>query len=380
VHKQQRITLLSLLAAAALLASSCDNSFGVFASIQEEVAQSGTGIFKNSTVTRAFAFGASYYATQTKLYSRTIAGGSWGIVSIDGSADYTCLSATTDGSSVLYVATGDSAATNAVYSSAGGATWSGMDTAALAAAGSVVDNLFFANGYLFAEAHEKFASETPADHTYTLYYWNGSAFVAVNASLTSSAEPFVGVVWDGASFWYATRDALYQGTTAAPPFAMTSITAAGPVYYSATITSIAYSEAASALYVGTYSTYLYQYASSSWTRKTVGSGGPLSAIVDVGGGSSHLLVGEGFTEDDDTDGGYYEGTYSSFTTGDSGAVAHSESIYDTTVNGIAVNDFFWDAANNTLFVCLSSGASSSLYGLYSSVYDGSSSWTGWDAE
>ena len=384
MHTQRRTTLLSLLAAAALLLSSCDNSFGVFSSIQDEVEQTGTDIFKNSSVKRAFAFGANYYANQNKLFTRTIAGSSWTVAPINGSSDYeTCFSATKD-SNKLYASVEDSSGANAVYSSSDGLAWTRLDSS-FPPSGAIVDMLFYANGYLFAQCHAGYTTADDAtDDSYSLYYSDGSsAFAAVNASLTSVAQPFVGVVWDtGAScFWYATRNALYQGTSAAPPFTVLAVTATGPIADSLTITSIAYSAPASALYVGTYTGKLYQYT-TSWQSKSVGSGGPITAFADVGStGSSHLLVGEGFTEDDNTDGGYYEGSFASFVAGASGDVAKSESIYDTTVIGTAVNDFYWDDTKHTLFICVAPGAKTSLYGLYSSVYStGTSSWSGWDAE
>lgn len=380
MHTQRRTTLLSLLAAAALLLSSCDNSFGVFSSIQDEVEQTGTDIFKNSQVTRAFALGTSYYATQTKLYSRAIASGSWDVVAINGSKDYeTCFSATSDGSK-LYASIEDSSGADAVYSSTDGSAWTRLDTS-FPPSGSIVDDLFYAQGYLFAQCHAGYTTADDAtDDSYSLYYSDGSsAFAAVNASLTSVAKPFVGVAHFGSAFWYATRSALYSNSAPTSGAITDQTSTAG--LSSQTITSIAYSSPASALYVGTYAAKLFQYDGTSWTSESVGSGGPITALVDVGSTSSHLLVGEGFTEDDDTDGGYYEGSFASFVAGASGDVAKSESVYDTTVIGTAVNAFYWDDTKNTLFICVAPGASTSLYGLYSSLYSaGTSSWSGWDAE
>jgi hypothetical protein len=381
MHIQHRATLLAALAAAAFLASSCDNSSGLFASIQDETKQTGSSPFEEVAVTQAFRFDGSYYCRTAKLYSRAVSGDTWSLVSVNGSTDYTCYSAADDGDTAYYAAIENASGDNQVlvYTAASSA-WSSLDISSMPS-GSIIDSLYFVNGTLFAELHENYASETPDDHQYTLYYWTGSAFAEVDATdFSSTSAPFVGVVWDsGASrFWYATTSAVYQGTGAASGG---GTAVSGP---SGTFTCLAYSSLADAIYVGTDDEVLWQYASSAWSKSTaLDSNEPVTAIVEVGSTSSYLLVGVGFTEDEDTSGGYYEGPFSSLSYGDDEAVADSESVFDTTVYGTAVSSFFWDTTDSEhrLFVCVYPGATSSLYGLYmSSTSDDGTTWSGWDAE
>jgi len=374
VRTSHSVALPLALIAAALLSASCDNSVGLFASIQEETKQNGSSPFEEAAVSRAFRYNGAYYAQQAKLRSRAVGSDSWSVVPINGSKDYTCFSVAGNGDTAYYVSLENASGGNVVYRYDG--SWTALDTSAFPA-DSVADNLFFVNGYLFAECHENYSNaDDENDDRYTLYYsFGGSAFTKVGAAdeLTSLSAPFVGAAYYGTTYYCATSSTVYSFT------AVTGTVAAvtGP---SGTFTCLAYSSVANALYVGTDSDKLWQYDGSSWASTSpFDSHEPVTAVVEVGSSSSHLLVGVGFKSSYSTEGGYYEGSFSSLGYGDDGAVAHSSSVFDTTVYGTAVNSFFWDGSANTLFVCVSPGASSSLYGLYASTYDGSS-WSGWDAE
>jgi len=397
VNILHRATLASL-AAAAFLASSCNNSYGVFYSIQEETEQSGSEYFKKATTTGAYKLGSgastTYFASGTKLYARGLDDDDWSVESIGGTSNYRLLAAAGDGIT-LYASMLDSDGDNRLYSY-DGTSWSLIDTSAIPD-GSWIDGLFTANNEIFAQAHDKYENEDDEeDDLYSLYYDNAGTLAACDASLQglNYESSFVGVAYVDGLYWFATRGGINSDTSCglyssgSPNGATSSITADGPVSSGDLITSIA--ALGGDLYVGTYDyddsedPYLYyrESDSDSWARDEVGSGGPPSALCYIAS-PAKMLVGEALVSSS-TGGGYYEGSsYGSLKSGeqdDKSYVARSESIYSTTIGDRAVNAFFWDDDNDTLFVCMSPGASSSsYYGLYSTVYDGSS-WSGWEAE
>jgi len=375
-----RATLASILAAVALLASSCNNAYGVFSSIQKETKQEGSDCFKKAAVMDAYRIGSNYYARGLKLWTRAVGSTSWSLVPIGGTTKYQRLLASACDGTNLYVSILDSGGSNKVYVLSSG-TWS--EITAASASGAWIDALYCANGLVFAQLHANVANDDDeTDDTYTLYYSTGGTAALTTAtglSTMGSADSFVGVAYGDSNYWCATRSALFQGAT---PAAISAYSATGGP--GSTITSIAYFDY---LYVSTYdyseADYPYLYClNGTWSHKEIGSGGPLAALGYVS--TTKVLVGEGYDDNNtDTDGGYYEGTFSSFVTGeqdDTSYVTCSESIYSTTVGDKAVNAFFWDSANSTLFICLSPGTASSTYfGLYSTTLSGSA-WSGWKAE
>jgi len=383
VAKLSRTSLLLLLGSALLLAS-CDNSFGAFANIQGQVEQKGTDTFKYAMVKTALRFGARYYAaTGSKVFTRAV-DGDWKLFEVDGSTGYSILAMANVGNTALYLSVITSAGSNVLYSYSGSA-WSEVGGVP---SGTWIDGLFVANDVLFAQAHANYENEDDAtDDLYSLYYLNAGSLAAT--ALPSAADPtpnpafFVGVAHDGSSYWFATRDerednedsALYQSDSDSPSAAVTARTTAAGLD-SELITSIYFAHDG-ALYVGSQSgADLYRYDGSAWTHQDVGTGGPLTAIVDFG--VNTLLVGEG-TTDSYTDGGYYEGISGAFVAGDEGSVTLSASLYLTTLAAKAVVSFYWDATGQRLFACLAPGVEDVGYGLYSSALEGGV-WTGWTAE
>ena len=166
--------------AATLILAACDNSYGVLHEIQTEKAQIGTDVFKNSTVKALGVDGTNYYAAMAKVYTRTIGGNTWSVLSIDGNSDYYCSGFVSSGAGSIFVATANtvSGAATGIYTTANsGTSWTRMDSSEFTS--KIVDALFYANGTLFVTAH----TETESAATYALYYWNG-------ISLRGRGQPF----------------------------------------------------------------------------------------------------------------------------------------------------------------------------------------------
>ncbi|HOX33829.1 MAG TPA: hypothetical protein PLB91_15965 [Spirochaetales bacterium] len=380
---------LAALAAAALLASSCNNSYGVFYSIQQETEQSGSEYFKKATTTGVYKLGSgastAYFASGTKLYTRGLADSDWSVESIGGTRDYRLLAATGNGTYLL-ASIYASGACKLLQREAATA-WTEIDISAIPA-GSWIDGLYFAGGAFFAQAHDNYENEDDeTDDTYSLFYLSGTSLLACDANLQglNYERSFSGVAYDTSTltFWYATRKGLFSSGN---PDTLATALASGTGPGGLTATSIAYFD--SALFVGVYDydeddPYLYRLSGGSWVNVTDSDfEGPPTALCYITA-PAKMLVGEALVSSS-TGGGYYEGSsYSSLKSGeqdDKSYVARSESIYSTTIGSRAVNAFFWDDDNDTLFISMSPGASSaSYYGLYSTVYDGST-WSGWEAE
>jgi hypothetical protein len=386
-------------AAAALvlcLAISCDNSIGIFKTVQDEVAQKGNDLFVKTQVTNAFRLGSNYYASTATLNRRDVSSANaWSKVSINGISSYFLRGAllagnSTSGTIYVLLDNNDSGAVEA-YSSSDGSTWTKLNSSGL----SNPDALYTANGQLFAQNHF-ISSATPATSSYTLYHYNATTpgFELVQNFAPATDKTIRGVAYDGTNYWFASEDKLGFDTTpnaSSTATAPTDATGSGQLFagLSGTIWGISYS--GGHLYLSTKEGSLYQDALAS-SQKVASI--PLTvAIAGLPAPSGPImLVGTDATTDGytaTTASGYYEGSFGSLVVGSTNNIVSSTSAdYTTTVSSFPVHAFFYDgdASSGTLFICVSPGTTSkSYYGLYASTWNKDptippNTWSGWKAE
>jgi hypothetical protein len=366
----------ALAAALAIIASSlaisCNNSNGIFYNVQLEKEQNGTKVFQKTAATNAFKLGSYYYAATSRLYRRAasgVSGDPWDQVDIGGNS-YTLRGVVLVGGTAIYALTGTDSTGVSLYQSTDGSTWNSVALPG----GTAFDALFAANDQVFAENHA-YDSATKVS-TYTLYNITASAYVG-GAFAPGTDKTIRGVAYDGATYWFASEDMICSGTATNAADASASFDAALMTNIaSSPIWGISY--AASQVYLGTKGGTLYQGGSGNEAVASV----PLTVAVEVPSGAGNiLLVGTDAKDASNAAKGYYEGNFGSLSIGsDTAIVAHSSSIYSTTVSSFPVHAFYYDSAAGKLFVCISPGSSSSnYYGLYMSHYNGSS-WDGWEAQ
>jgi hypothetical protein len=363
------------IALASFLVLSCNNSYGIFEDVQGQTKQNGSSFFQKTASINAFRLGAKYYASTSKLYARDVSSSTWSRVSIGGSNSYFLRSVVVVGSTI-YALVGEDSSNVALYSSPDGASWSAI---ANIPSGKVLDTLFSANGRLYAVSHTFVpdASTDTGTSYYDLYYFNGSVFSAVNG-FTSLTATIRGVVSDktdgtGTNYWFASENQLYR---AASPDNTTGSTGLS-IPSSRTIWSLSYT--GGYLYISTKEGDLYR---GEFAEVEDVASVPLTVVIDVPAPSGSIILVGSDTDDVNTSAdGYYEGTFGSLNDGsDNAIVAHSSSIYNSTVKNFPVHCFYYDPILSNLFICVSPGSSSKEYfGLYMSHWDGSS-WDGWSAE
>jgi hypothetical protein len=415
---------------ASILASSCDNSYSVFKSIEGEKKQNGTKVFQETTATNAFRLNNTYYASTGRLYSHAVMtpvndGNAWNQVNIGGHSSYTLRSvvlvSSTTPTIYALIETGTESAsgstgsygtgvTVSLYSSTDGSTWTQIATPAvpspLPASGSytfLLDALFTANGQLYAEGNLAIntGGQYPASYFY-LYYFNSASFQPVtpgsattnaffptyqyssSGNVTTCSIRGVGYDTNTSNYWFAASNGtssgpyneLYSGTSADGSNAI-SVLGSFNFLDSNTIWQI--SSAGSYVYIATTTGYLYQ--SGTATRDSVSSN-PLTCVVQVPSSSGNiLLVGSDVVNSSYSPTGYYEGTFNNLVSGSTNSIVSStSSIFSTTVGIFPVHAFYYDSSTGNLFCCISPGdTSTSYYGLYVSNWNGSS-WSGWSAQ
>jgi len=384
------------MALASLLALSCNNSYGVFSSVQQEKKQKGTSVFQETPVYSAFKFNGSYYAATATLNARSIASSSgWSKVNIVSSTYYLAGAVVAGGKIYALIQTGtEPNMVTSVYYSTDGGSWTALPGTALPAQAystsyiSTFDALFAtSDGELYAENHSydpnKSDPNNPGASTYTLYHFNGTSFDLLSfASSSASSLAFRGVVKDATNYWFNFNNEIFRGSLPDASNA-TDVTAsfASPALSGKTIWGL--SLANGKAYITTYDGYIFQGSDFTGYQQ---SSLPLTQVAQVPPiASGILLVGTDYAISGSLAVGYYEGAYQSMVGGASGAVDNNSAIYNTTVYNSPVHAFFYDpvadaSGNNTLFICVSpSLLSTAFYGLYSSVWNGSS-WSGWSAE
>jgi len=341
---------LGLLLIVAALSTACDNEYGLFASIQEEVEQTSSKIFTDAAVGDVARFGTSYYARLNHLYSRPVSGGDWTETSPAAfGSNYDCTAMAVFGPK-LYVALrdSDSGAARGVYALSGG-TWS-----AVAGFNSLIVEAFYPTAtFLFASVNDS------GNHIlYQCDTGDSVSMVPDNSPFVANTEMITGVVYNGSIYLASKGNTVYSDVFGTPTAvsatdsAINGLTANGATVYAAR-------DNGTALY------------STAWTTAQPVNDDPLTAISYIPGWNGVVMgVGNGGT-------GYYETTTfpSGITEGSSGALATSTN-YETTLKDKAIVKFYWDGTD-TLFACTASGSTGES-ALWSNKY--TTSWSGWTAE
>jgi len=371
----------------ALALQSCDNAYGIFSEVQKEIEQVGQDFFKKKSVSNIVSVSGNYYAATTILYSRPAApGSSWSRMDIAGSSDrcvYGIAATATD----LYVSTD-----GGVFSYDG--TWTSIAAPAYTAPAGMsfyTDGIFAANNEVYVVGHLYDESDDTSINYYCLYLWNGASFDIVPTmhalifgagGVLEADETIRGVAYGGgANYWFAAEDHLYYS-------ANETMSGATPVTLS-DIWSIG-STRSGDVYIGTASGTLYMNGTAD-SKAVSTEGNPLSCVVEAPLNATDwkILVGTEILDVDNDTEGYFESQVAlddladtTFDAGEDGLVAYSSSIYSTSVNDMPVHAFLYagDLTEGSLFIAISSYASTKThYGLYSSTWDGAS-WSGWQAE
>lgn len=346
----------------------CDNTFSIFKTISEEEKQIGADLFENTIVRTMADDSSNYYALLAKVVWRAKSGDTWNVLSVHDSTDYFASGLAGDGTNI-YVAKADSDnILDDIYTTSdSGANWTAMGAVADIGSDVFVDWLKCANGVLFVAVHD--SSSTPK---YSLYYYNGSSFVTAGAAVSGlSNEPFIDIVYDGSSAYWAISDTkVYQGTT---PGALTENSTPTSDHYLLGIAT----DGAGRIIVSARNGKLYDYESGAWQDSiTVKSSTKLGPVFFLTQPASRILVGKGISTY-----GYMEYDESSSTTHQNGSSFQttSSSVYYTTMLSKQVLGFWQPTGDsNTLFVLLASGSTDS-YALYRNDYS-SGAWSGWTAE
>ncbi len=376
---------------------SCDNSYGIFSSIQKETKLTGTNVFLNGTVKYVVGDGISYFAAMAKIYKRlvtdSIGADKWKVIGKESFAgigpgiDYICTGlaeGSVSGIETVYAALADSVTLEliGVYSKAADSdTWTQVVAPGTSgiAANSYIQSIFHVHGSLFASVRRKV---TGSNDVYDLMYLVGPGFVSAGPDVTSVANPFLGGVWDGANYRFAEAAGGYAGTSGT---AIAKDSPTGFVYNSSTnkLAGIC-ADANGDVYISTSSGYVYRRLNSdgSWTNKLMQSGVALGNLIVIpkalnpGSAGVRLAIARydsvyGYME--------YDWEASQYYAGASGILASTESIYSTTLSGKPTISFYL-APENRLFVA---GIASNLtgYGMYSDAWSASAgAWSGWVAE
>ena len=364
---------LSVLLLAVVGLAACNNSYGVFSSIQEESKNTSTSTFYQTLVPDLVVYGSNYYARLVGIYSRpTSSAAASGWEYLDESSfgsDYVCrgMAATSAG---LYVAIsngrGSTSTPNGIFMY-DGSSWShvykGTET---------IQALYSTNNEIFAATMD---STSDSVSTYSLKHLNGSTLEATGIAAVTAMP--TNVVNFGGIYWCASGTSLYSG----PATAMTATTK------SYTITRLSTDEfdgsPASMIFLGTSTGYVYRSTDGiDWgTGKSAtysSSYGVVSMAVIPGKNDPklELIVGSNYV-------GYYEAevtsSLSDFTAGDSSQVVSAKSNYDSSVGNMPVMSFVYigSATSGTLFACASATAVD-YTGLWSSKR--TTTWDGWASE
>jgi hypothetical protein len=385
---QLHTSLALILASTILLASACDNSYGVFSEIQTEVRQIGTDQFKNAAVRSLGEDGSNYYAVMAKVFKKAKTSGSWAVLPVgtgSPSTSYFSLGFAVDaGTGTIYAASGDltdSALLELVSSTDSGATWTALGSSALLAGSGgtrIVTSLFVSNSTLFALVQNK------STQKYSLLYYD-SVGVQNFASITGLADldlPIIAVTHDGTRYWAATRSSLFTSTAVAT---FSADAFPGTPSGSETIRGVArLSDGDIVVTSGDGQIYTFDAGTSAWgSGVEVNNGVDLGLALEVpvdptdGASAKRLILGK-----KDAGYGYYEwnASNSSRLLGNAALAVFSQpsSNYTTTVYGKPMLSLYFSDSHDTVFVGLASQGTDS-YALYSNTFT-AGAWSGWTAE
>lgn len=371
---------------AATLGMACDNSYGIFNSIQDESKITGSDVFKRVGVASVVSDGTSYFARMTMVYSRPVGGGTWTLLPIGGMGKSYNSYATAAIGTAFYasVVSGSGSFAGIQKRDALVGTWSAVNTAAISAAGySYVDALFAANGFLFAQGHHSVGTSTtstPAD-TYALFWSDGTNPFVAASTPAGVSTPFTGVSFSDGQFWCSNASTVYVSATAGGAFV------AGPLPAAVSPHAMSTNAAGTVLYITAGNGNAYKRpAGGPWALLAGVEGNtsiPLTDIVDLGTvapATTMILVGTSTIGVNTSAPGYFQSTNGGAFVTDASSTISDESNYATTILDKPVNSFFWDASGMRLFACTNASGLTSGSGLYSNKFDGSSSWSGWNSE
>ena len=398
--------VLGALAIASL--SSCDNSYPIYGSIQQEKPGATAGPFYMASVGRALAFNGDYFVHRANV-AASADGSSWNLVSVGSvGTGYFCtgLAAT---STALYAVINSQVPDKGLglYSSANGSTW----TLALAdptsnqTSSPMIDNVFVANNAVFVELHNEngttgTSTAGSTDDTYTLSAsFDGSTFSPVvfgNGGASSSTMPFLGAAYADGAYWIIAKDGLYASaafSSTSPSGSFSQVTESGAPPTGAAIDCImASTSTPSTLYLGTQAGAVYKRTTGG---SGIGSGqwsnvGSLTyavtalAEVPVSPTATAILAGLGAnsstTASLSISYGYIQLDPASLgvTSGGASAIVPNSTNYDTTLSGKPVTSFFYDPVGKMLFASTDSANLAGASGLWTTTWNGSSwSSNGW---
>lgn len=374
---------LSVLLFAVVGLAACNNSYGVFSSIQEESKNTSTSTFYQTLVPDLVVYGSNYYARLVGIYSRpTSSAAASGWEYLDESSfgsDYVCrgmAAVNVGGNQGLYVAirNGRGATSTAkgifMYD---GSSWTQVYTGT-----ENIQALYSANYEIFAVTLD---TTSDSGSTYSLWHLNGSTLEATGiASVTTMPT---NVVYFGASYYCAAGKTLYSGSATA-----INTSTSAKTY---TITRLATDEfsgsAAARIFLGTSTGYVYLSTDgsdwgSSGKLATYSTSYGVTAMTAVPTGAAGtgraLLVGSSYV-------GYYEADVTSglgsFTTGDSSNIVAAESNYDSSLGNMPVMSFVYSGTTTSgvLFACASAMAVD-YTGLWSNKRSSNAWASGWASE
>jgi hypothetical protein len=407
---------------AALLASSCNNSFGDFYSIQKAQAQNTTSDFKQASVVNFAQTSSNYYAVMAAVYWRPISGGSWSSLSLPGvGTNYACTGITSDGGSNIYIsATSNTDNSSTIYHSGdGGATWSvfGINGISLTVSGSEydqIDGIWLANGTLYAQLQYFSTSSGVVQSPNVGYslYWSSTGGSTGSFSLVTGLPAATGPGTAGGN------TTPFMGV--APATTSVNCIAYGPnIYYSTdalapykTFTASTISSGDGSIVLGLKPSLSATAGLFAWTASHIyltTSGNPFAVVnspglstgnfisdvqeVPTSATTYELVVGTGTNNVSYTANGYFEGaesgsppTVSGWVAGGSsnGPISPSggSSTYSALFASKPVTKLYYDSTNNILFAGISaSGLGTTAYGLVSTTNtSGVWNYSGWTAQ
>jgi len=377
----KRYFRLSVLLLAVVGLAACNNSYGIFSSIQGESKNTNTSAFYQTAVRNMVPFGGRYYAQLVGIYSRpaaSSAGSDWAYLENSAfGSDYVCRGIAANGS-LLYAAISNgrgSTSTPKGIFSFNGSTWTQEYSGS-----ADIQALYLANGALFVITKD---STSDSGSTYSVSYLSGTSLMPCSGTLSTMPTNVVYVAGTIDNFFFASGSTLYSAASLPSTFASVSGIPSVSITCLAT-NAFNYSDAATALFLGTSTGYVYRSTDgSSWEGPQAASSGTSYAVttmlaVPTGttGSGRALLVGNSLS-------GYYEAdvtsSLGSFTTGGSSTIVTTASVYESSLTNMPVFAFVYDgtATSGTLFACASATAVD-YTGLWSNKR--TTTWAGWASE
>ena len=381
----KRYLRLSVLLLSVVGLAACNNSYGVFSTIQEESKNTNTSTFYKTLVPDLVAYNGSYYARLVGIYSRpasSAAASGWSYLDESSfGSDYVCrgMAATaTD----LYVAIrngrGSTSTARGIYMLDSSGSWTKVYSGT-----ENIQALYSAKNQIFVVTMDPVSgTEYSLRHLYGTF----PNLNLENTGIASVTKMPTNGIYDGTNYWFAAGTKLYKGTAENSLAEATGEMSAANSPAGNKITCLATDSvdgsSVTAIFVGTSTGYVYQYASSAWTRAlaTSDTSYAVTTMLAVPTGANRaLLVGNSLS-------GYYEADLTSglgnFTAGDNTKTysVAATSNYDSSLDNMPVMSFVYSgtATDGVLFACASATAVD-YTGLWSNKRT-SGVWAGWASE